>query len=270
MPSLKIGIGVLGEHEKVVASVRGSRCPSRAVVYCRPGELVQADTIEIVEDPDPGEALVRDLFQGKIHAAVRGTLPSNSTLSALKRVAGVECLERAALLETGDGRKFLLAPVGVDEGWTVQEKVSLARKSERLARTLGLREGVAILSGGRLGDAGRHPRVDESMAQAELVARLSGAHHSEILIENAVNEAGVIIAPDGISGNLIFRTLTFLGSGHGHGAPVLNIDRIFVDTSRASPDFINALHLADFLSNRQKVNLNNPFQEKGLNIVKKV
>ena len=81
-------------------------------------------------------------------------------------------------------------------------------------------------------------------AEAELVAKLSGSFHCEILIEDAVESCGLIIAPDGISGNLIFRTLTFLGAGHGHGAPVLNISRIFVDSSRASPDYTNALMLA--------------------------
>ncbi|OPX71823.1 MAG: hypothetical protein A4E39_01850 [Methanoregulaceae archaeon PtaB.Bin152] len=252
MPKVKIGIGVLEESEKVVESVLRSCCASITACYCRPGGVARLGGVEIREDPNPGQALVRDLFNGTLDAAVRGTLPSNTTLSALKSTAGVDSLERAAVLESGDGTMFILAPVGVDEGWTVQEKVSLARKAGRLARTLGLREGVAILSGGRLGDAGRHQRVDESMAQAELVARLAGARHYEILIEEAAKEAGVIIAPDGISGNLIFRTLTFLGKGHGHGAPALNIDRVFVDTSRASPDFVNALHLANLLSNTQK------------------
>ena len=107
---------------------------------------------------------------------------------------------------------------------------------------------MAILSGGRLGDLGRNRRVDRSMADAELVARITGETHYEILVEDAISDAGVIIAPDGITGNLMFRTLTFLGAGHGHGAPVVNIDRIFVDTSRASPDYRNAIMLADSLS----------------------
>jgi predicted methyltransferase MtxX (methanogen marker protein 4) len=88
---------------------------------------------------------------------------------------------------------------------------------------------------------GRHPAVDRTIAQAVLVARLTGAVHREILIEEAVGTAGLILAPDGISGNLIFRTLVHLGEGQPHGAPVVNIDRIFVDTSRASPDYANAL-----------------------------
>ncbi len=70
----------------------------------------------------------------------------------------------------------------------------------------------------------------------------------EILIEDAVVEHSIIIAPDGISGNLIFRTLALLGGGRAHGAPVANLSRIFVDTSRASSDYSNAIFLAAALA----------------------
>ena len=248
MTGTRIGIGIGEDCEKVTRSILQSRCSSRTTGYCRPGTFSGIHGIALKEDPSPERALVRDLCNGTLGAAVRGTLPANATLAALKEATGVPRLERAALLETTDGRRFLLAPVGIDEGWTVGEKVSLVRNAERIARTIGLSGDIAILSGGRLGDAGRHPRVDESLGQAELVAKLTGAHHFEILIEDAIATCCVILAPDGISGNLIFRTLTFLGSGHGHGAPVLNIPKIFVDTSRASPDYVNALHLADALA----------------------
>ena len=200
--------------------------------------------MHFLETPHPEQALVDDLVSGTIDAAVRGTLPSNTTLKALKVAMGVDHLERIALLETVYGKKFLLTPVGVDEGWTVAEKLELIKKGRIIAKKFGLPEKTGILSGGRLGDIGRHPQVDASMAEAELVARLGDATHCEILIEDAVETCGLIIAPDGISGNLVFRTLTFLGGGHGHGAPVVNISRIFVDSSRASPNYSNALLLA--------------------------
>jgi predicted methyltransferase MtxX (methanogen marker protein 4) len=86
--------------------------------------------------------------------------------------------------------------------------------------------------------------VDASIAEAVQVAREGNATHYEILIEDAVKHCGLVIAPDGISGNLIFRTLALIGGGQSHGAPVVNIDKIFVDTSRASPNYTNALLLA--------------------------
>jgi putative methanogen marker protein 4 len=251
MKKIGIGIGVEGDTEKVISSVIESGVCDQVVLYCN-HDIIDTRTgaLTIHVSQNPGQDLVNDLMQGTIRAAVRGTLPANATLSALKMAAGVDHLERIALLETSGGKKFLLAPVGVDEGWSVAEKVTFVTKGREIAKKFGLSERVAILSGGRYGDVGRNSNVDRSMAEAELVARITGETHYQILVEDAISDAGVIIAPDGIAGNLMFRTLTFLGAGHGHGAPVVNIGRIFVDTSRASPDYRNAILLADSLSNQ--------------------
>ena len=217
------------------------------VCYCRPGIInkkPENPSVHISEHASPEQALIDDLMNGKIDAAVRGTLPSNATLKALKIAAGVDHLERIALLETAGGKKFLLTPVGVDEGWTVPEKLEPDQKRQGDCEEIRPPGKDRRAVRGRLGDVGRHKQVDASMAEAELVAKLSGSVHCEILIEDAIESCGLIIAPDGISGNLIFRTLTFLGAGYGHGAPVVNISRIFVDTSRASPNYANALLLA--------------------------
>ncbi len=247
----RIGIGIGAETLSVFASVSRPHPGFELVCYADPGVLPSpCDGCQVRESAHPHNDLVADLANGSIDAALRGTLPANATLSALKREMGVHRLERIALLETARGGLFLLAPVGVDEGWTVEDRVELIRKGRKLMACLDLKPGIGVLSGGRWGDAGRHIRVDESLREAELVARLAGATHYEILIEDAIRECGLIIAPDGISGNLIFRTLVFLGGGRGHGAPVVNIDKIFVDTSRASPDYTDALSLAEKLLER--------------------
>jgi len=72
------------------------------------------------------------------------------------------------------------------------------------------------------------------------------AKNYSILIEDAIKDANLIIAPDGISGNLIFRTLVFLGGGNGFGAPVL-MEKVFVDTSRVKEDSARAIMLASAL-----------------------
>lgn len=245
---MKIGIGAGSNVEKVAASIRGIPGDVTVVCYSPVGTkgAFPAGT-QVVESDSPEQALVADLASGAIDAGVRGTLPAGPTLALLKRTLGVERLERVALLETRAGQRFLLAPVGVDEGWTIAEKLALIEKSRFIARRFGLDDRTAVLSGGRMGDVGRHARVDATLAEAELVARLARADHAEILIEDAIRDHGIIIAPDGICGNLIFRTLVFLGGGVGHGAPIVNIDRIFVDTSRASPDYANAILLASSL-----------------------
>ncbi|PKG33412.1 phosphotransacetylase, partial [Methanoregula sp.] len=207
----RVGIGIFEDPEKVIESAVAVCTSIEVFCYCRPGivkDKPSKASVHFRESAHPEQAMIDDLMNGSIDAAVRGTLPSNSTLKALKLAEGVDHLERIALLETAGGKKFLLTPVGVDEGWTVPEKLELIRKGKVIAKKFGLPEKTGILSGGRLGDIGRHKQVDASMAEAELVAKLSGSVHCEILIEDAIESCGLIIAPDGISGNLIFRTLT--------------------------------------------------------------
>ena len=247
---MRIGIGAGPDIRKVLSSAAGAGPGISVFCYTSREHGRDIDDPGLRMSDHPGESLVRALMDGEIDAAVRGSLPASATLRALKNATGVDRLLRIAILSTPAGKKFLLAPVGVDEGWTVAEKVELVEKGRDLAARLGLSRDVAVLSGGRLGDVGRHPAVDRSLADAELVARLTGAAHHEILIEDAIGTSGMILAPDGISGNLIFRTLVFLGGGKAHGAPVVNIDRIFVDSSRASPDYANALITASDLAKR--------------------
>ena len=111
---------------------------------------------------------------------------------------------------------------------------------------------VGVLSGGRLDDFGRGLKIDETLTQGEELTRLAlekgiRAEHFGILLENAFKESDLVISPDGISGNLIFRALHFFGGVKGMGAPVVNIHKVFVDTSRAKKDYSNSISLASAL-----------------------
>ncbi len=247
---MKIGIGCGVDATKVVASAERV-AKSGIEIICYSHDDIKSDSVSLSVSEFPEKMLVDDLYSGKIDAAIRGSLPANDTLKYLKSVFQVNHLERIALLETVDGKQFFFAPVGVDEGWTVAEKVEFVTKAQRLAVSFGISPKTAILSGGRMGDIGRHEKVDQSIRDAEEVAHLTGAEHREILIEDAVKDCGVIIAPDGISGNLIFRTLVFLGGGRGLGAPVVNIPALFVDSSRASFGYDEILKITASVATRK-------------------
>lgn len=242
---ITIGIGCAKDFKKVFESaVNTSSKDVRIRIYAKENpEGFASENVEVSVSDSPEKSLVDDLHAKKIDGAVRGTLPANETLKYLKKVYNVSRLERIALLESADGDLFFFAPVGVDEGWTVEEKVSFVNDGRKLARAFSISEKTAVLSGGRLGDIGRHEIVDQTIRDAEEVAKITGAVHGEILIEDAVKDCGVIIAPDGISGNLVFRTLTFLGNGKGHGAPIVNICDNFVDSSRASYGYESVIRL---------------------------
>ena len=226
---VKVGIGCNGTSAKVKDSVKGIE--GYATVYTDP------------------EKLVDDLVSGKIDAAVRGDMSSSVLLPLLKKRMGVPELERIVLLEPIGGKLVIAAPVGIDEGWTVEQKYNLAVRSIELMKRIGMGTRIAVMSGGRKDDVGRHETVDRTISDAlKLVDRLNSegydAYHAEILIENAVNDADLIIAPDGISGNLIFRTMHLIGGALALGAPIINIDKVFIDTSRAKKDYRDSIALA--------------------------
>ena len=132
---------------------------------------------------------------------------------------------------------------------TDDQRYDLAARSAVLAKKVGMGSRIAIMSGGRCEDMGRCKAVDRSIESARAIAkRLESdgydAYHSQILIEDAVRDADIIIAPEGITGNIIFRTLHFIGGAKALGAPVVNSDKVFIDTSRVKTDYRDSIALA--------------------------
>ena len=220
------------------------------------GDIPQNVKHEKVFSEEPERKLVELLLSGKADAAVRGTAKAGLTLKLLKKQLNLEEPLRIALLESSRGQSFLFAPVGIDEGSTTQERFNFTRAGAELLRQLNVEPKVAILSGGRLEDLGRSATVDRSLkwsstltTQAEEALKCKVKHHG-ILIEDALREgANFILAPDGVSGNLIYRTLIHVGSGRSHGAKYAGMKQIFIDTSRAAPseEYVNALTFASAL-----------------------
>jgi len=237
----RIGIGAANDQDRVEASVSiaNSSGYGRSRVYHEADEMV------------------RDLRKGELDAAVRGSLDTNQVIKALKSEFALASVQRMALLQPRNGRMFFFAPVGVDEGWTYEQKLELATNGAKLMRQIGVEPKVGFLSGGRRGDQGRHPAVDRTMEDAARLAETCNelgieASDQQILIEEAARDCNLIIAPDGISGNLIFRTLHFLGEGRAMGAIVLNMDKVFVDTSRAKASYLDSIAMASALVGAKK------------------
>ena len=175
-----------------------------------------------------------------IDAVVRGSLSSSKFLKILKTNLNISEVNRIALLETFDGYQFFYGPVGIDECNDVKNKITFVNKAIKELQSLNIVPKISILSGGRYSDIGRDPQVDKTINIAkEVVDFLKQQHsnldinHDEILIENAIsNKANIVIAPEGVSGNLIYRTLVHLGNGKAYGAIYMDLEKPIIDTSR--------------------------------------
>ncbi|MHA1641544.1 MAG: methanogenesis marker protein Mmp4/MtxX [Promethearchaeota archaeon] len=196
--------------------------------------------LNVIENESPETTIISYLKQRKVDGIIRGGLSANKFLKQLKSDFKLKYINRLALLETIQGEQFFFGPVGIDECRNQDEKINFINKALIEFERFNLAPIISILSGGRKGDIGRDSAVDKTIKEAEHVVNFFKENdpklaifHDEILIENAISRgANLIIAPNGIAGNLIYRTLVHLGGGKAYGAIYMGINKPIIDTSR--------------------------------------
>jgi len=246
----KIGIGFGDPNYAVFEGIKNTRDFADVVIV----GAVHSDEFEVINTLQPEKVLIDMLIDCDIDGAVRGTISASKVLPYLKQRLNVEQLYRAALLSTHTNKPFFLAPVGIDEGHTITGRLELALRASYLLTKMGVVPKVGVLSGGRPEDVGRSNIVDVTLKEAKELTNLLksagiNAINYNILLEEAIKCTNLILAPDGLCGNLVFRTLVFLGGGRGHGAPLIGLPYTFVDTSRSGTAFEDAILLASALCN---------------------
>ncbi len=196
--------------------------------------------ISLIKTNEPEKEMMECLINKKINGIIRGSLDSHKFLNIVKNYLNIKELNRLALLETSNGIQFFFGPVGIDECNTLEKKISYIRKAINEFIYLKIEPKISILSGGRKSDFGRDESVDKTIDIANDVVKFIQEEypdikiaHDEILIEKAIEKrSNLIIAPNGISGNLIYRTLVHLGGGKAHGAIYMGLNNTIIDTSR--------------------------------------
>lgn len=205
----------------------------------------------IYRDKDMVQAVLDD----KIHGVVRGSLPASNIMKELKAV--YPNITRATYVN-GDEYEFLLTPVGIDEGETVEDRLDIVKNCIDFLKRLGKTPKIAVLAEGRKDDFGRGPEVSQSITDSEKLTELIKENTDEevenyyILVEKAIKDGcNIIVAPNGRVGNIIFRTLVLLNSWPSYGAITFGMDKIYIDTSRdqSIEGYVRSLTLAYELDN---------------------
>jgi len=203
---------------------------------------------QIIDTENPEDELVSLLVSGSVDAAIRGTAKASDSLSNLKKACHINKIHRIAILLTKDGSPYFFAPVGIDEGTTTEDKIEFICLGTHLLNRLGVSPRVGLISSP--GEAGKQEAAEINRIAAEEKKIRVVDYKTDL--EEAFEQANYIIAPNGITGNLIFRALTFLGGGDGLGAPILMDKHVFVDTSRSAGHYTKAIMVASALSKKKK------------------
>ena len=236
-------------------------------------ELNEIDDLEISLVKTEDE-LIEAFKNPEIDAVIRGSLKASKVIKAIKEFKSDKTINRTTYINTEDEEgfsnnyEFLLAPVGIDEGKNIEEKIILAVQAADFIQYLGKKPKIAVLAEGRKDDLGRSERIDESLISSdELTNRLIetfkeldnfdndsdeisknySIKNYYILLEQAIEDGyNIILANDGIFGNIMFRTLVLLDKWPSYGALTLGIDEIFIDTSRDQTveGYVRSLKLA--------------------------
>ncbi|WNY23799.1 hypothetical protein MmiHf6_11150 [Methanimicrococcus hongohii] len=203
---------------------------------------------EIIDTNTPEDEIITLLVSGKVDAAIRGTAKASDSLSNLKKACHINKIHRIAILLTKDGNPYFFAPVGIDEGTTLEDKVEFICLGTHLLKRLGVSPHVGLISSPD--DAGQK----EAAEIVRIITEEKKLHAVDykLDLEEAFENSNYVLAPNGITGNLIFRALTFLGGGDGLGAPILMDRHVFVDTSRSAGHYTKAIMVASALSKKKK------------------
>ncbi|NVM17402.1 MAG: methyltransferase [Candidatus Lokiarchaeota archaeon] len=205
-----------------------------------PSYKEKENSIVLITSDDPTSEILNYLNDNLISCVVRGNLNSSKFLKNLEIILNISEINRLALLETNSGHQFFFGPVGIDECNNLSSKRVFIQKALKELSVLKIEPKISILSGGRLGDIGRNVTTDKSIKEAKELVNFFKLEipdldidHAEILIEKSIkNKSNLILAPNGISGNLVYRTLVHLGGGKAYGAIYMGIDYNIIDTSR--------------------------------------
>ncbi|MGL6298444.1 MAG: methanogenesis marker protein Mmp4/MtxX [Methanobacteriaceae archaeon] len=255
-------------------------------------------TIKKIES---NEEFLEEVKNKSSDAYIRGSLSASTTIKYLKDIYNTDTdldnphntIARASLIKNNNinnykNNNFLLAPVGIDEGNTVAEKLEIAINACEFLIKNGKTPKIAIISGGRQDDAGRGQNINEMLENSEKLYNdiknyLANSNNSNInnnnnnnnsnnktnntneinkgtvknyyiLIEEAINDnCNLIIAPNGIIGNIIFRSLVLISDWKSYGGITLGINEIFIDTSRSQTKegYLRAIEFAYKLAKKR-------------------
>ncbi len=220
-----------------------------------PSDSGSTEEVPVLVSDNPEKTLVSLLNACKVDAAVRGNLSAGRLLPLLRSTFRCKTLYRIALMEI-KGRMVLLAPVGIDEGDTLEDLVKFANYGMGISKLLGMPYKVGVISGGRLEDKGRSPKVDLLLSLSnDLTIKLRGlgleALNFGIEIESALESgASILLAPDGIIGNIIFRSLVLVANIDSFGAYASTLPKTYIDTSRAKSSYLLPIVFASALARR--------------------
>jgi len=253
---IRVGLGLTRPTDKIIAYLEKTKQFCDPVLVGR-----QVPGFESIIADQPHETLFNLLKENKVGAIIRGqvsSVPFRASFDSFYegRINPGDAF--VSVLEDAEGRVILLSPVTNGRGWNNEDKILLINASVGLLAKLGIPVKIGILCFSR-GEELSHGKdflnktffdANElvELFQEQYAIKNYGIDFDIALAENC----NIIIEQNGGTGNQVIRSLVFLEAIRNYGVPVLNADRVIIESMRASEDFSDHLLLAAALVNSPK------------------
>ncbi len=249
-----VGFGLAKHNAKILKSLHRARKYAN-IVLVGPQKLPSERGFRIIRDRNPERRLASLLANGEVDGIVRGTVDDFKTFEEYRDLTGVNIAPDAGelgLVEDAHGRQFFISQASNPSGWSKEQKRHDCETVVNfMHRELGIVPVIGFIAGVRHETFRRRKRaqspvrrqLNQTYKDAEYLSayfRRRGikATNYAIEIQTALNEGcNIIVPPNGMVGNQIFRTLVFLGGGKLLMSPRLNLPHPYEDNSRNETDF---------------------------------
>jgi predicted methyltransferase MtxX (methanogen marker protein 4) len=250
----KIGFGLKEPDKEVLKSLVKSKKYAE-IVLVGPDAIKNVKGFEKVISNEPEKKIAEILAKGEVEGIIRGTIDDFKTVEAYEAIVGKDKTKNMAefgLLEDACGRQFFISEASNPKGWTREEKMdSLGRTVGFMINELGLKPKIGFLTGVRHDTYTRRKGsqewpikyLNETYEDAEYGVKYytgKGIEAKNYAIEvNAAVEDGcnIVVPPNGMAGNQIFRALCLIGGGRILSAVRGNLPHIYEDNSRNERNF---------------------------------
>lgn len=250
----KIGFGLKEPNKEILKSLVKSKKYAQ-IILVGPSEINKIMGFQKIISEEPEKELAKILFNEEVDGIVRGTIDDFKTFEAYSALIGDDKSKEmtgVGLLEDYHGRQFFVSSGSNPSGWTVEEKIKdCAGIIGFMEAELGIKPKIGLITGIRHETYARKKEIkkgvqailNQTYEDAEFIINYFGkkgieAKNYTIEIETALaDECNIIVPPNGMVGNQIFRTLVFLGGGKLLTGTRGNLPHPYENNSRSETDF---------------------------------
>ncbi len=250
----KIGFGLKEPNKEILKSLIKSKKYAE-IILIGPNAIKDVKGFKKIISEESEKELAKTLFNEEVEGIVRGTIDDFKTFEAYSALIGDKKSKEIlglALMEDFYGRQFFISNGSNPHGWTNEEKIRDCEGVIEFMKTeLGIKPKIGFITGVRHETYARKKGIKEGVQgilnqtyeDAEFIVDYFAkkgidARNYAIEIETALKDGcNIIVPPNGMVGNQIFRTLVLVGGGKMLTGSRANLPHPYEDNSRSETDF---------------------------------